>query len=220
MKILFVGKISDNHCEIALQQLKLQFPTCEINVYLSSRKIPIPKDLLDWEGDYIFSYLSQWVLPDDLLKKAKIAAINWHPAPPNYPGIGCTNFAMYKKETLFGITCHKMEAKVDSGQIIAVRRFVIAPSDTVFTITQKCYALIQVSFLEVIKLISENKGLPHSDEVWTRKPYTRRELNELCKLDFSMSEEEFRLRIKATTYKEPWAFIEFFGYKFYLNDPK
>ena len=39
---------------------------------------------------------------DDTLKKAK-NAINFHPAPPKYPGSGCYNFAIYNKDKKIGM---------------------------------------------------------------------------------------------------------------------
>ena len=39
-----------------------------------------------------------------------------------------------------------------------------------------------------------------SDLKWERKPYTRKELNDLCKLSKKMSDEEITKRVKATTF--------------------
>ena len=58
-------------------------------------RIPFPKEAKKWQGDYIISYLSRWIVPSYLLNNAKIASFNFHPASPEYPGIGCNNFALY-----------------------------------------------------------------------------------------------------------------------------
>jgi len=162
--------------------------------------------LQQWEGDLIISYLAQWILPDSILQKAGKAAINFHPGPPEYPGIGCTNFAVYNKEKEFGITCHHMLAKVDSGSIIAVRRFPVFENDTVYSITQRCYTEILHLFYKLISDVLTNQPLPQSSEIWKRKPYTRKQLNELCELKAGMDKDEIDLRIKATTYgTKVWA---------------
>lgn len=57
-----------------------------------------------------------------------------------------------------------------------------------------------------MECILQGRPLPASDEKWKRKPYTRKELNELCEIKPGMSDEEINRRIKATTYKTPWAF--------------
>jgi hypothetical protein len=54
----------------------------------------------------------------------------------------------------------------------------------------------------------QGKPLPLSQEKWTRKPYTRKQLNELCELTPDMSPEEKARRIRATTYGDKvWAYI-------------
>jgi hypothetical protein len=53
----------------------------------------------------------------------------------------------------------------------------------------------------------QGNQFPESSEDWTRKPYKRKELDELCELRDDMSEEEIQRRIKATTYGEKvWAY--------------
>jgi methionyl-tRNA formyltransferase len=204
LRVLFIGKADDHNSKIAGEHIRLHFE--EGTIVFSKRTEPFPGNLLEWEGDIIISYLSQWIIPGSLLEKAKSVAINFHPGPPEYPGIGCTNFAIYNKEHEFGITCHHMLAKVDTGGVIAVRRFPVWENDTVYSITQRCYTEILQLFYEMVDKISTRQELPVSRESWTRKPYTRKQLNELCELDPGMSREEMALRVKATTYGEKvWA---------------
>jgi methionyl-tRNA formyltransferase len=205
-RILFIGKADDFYSKIAAEHLHLHFPKAE--VVFSKRTEQLPENLYKWEGDIIISYLSQWIIPAQLLERANIAAINLHPGPPEYPGIGCTNFAIYNNEKQFGVTCHHMLAQVDSGSIIAVRRFPVRETDTVYSITQRCYTEILHLFFEIVDLLIEGKELPLSAEKWARKPYTRKQLNELCELTDEMSVEEKSRRIKATTYgTKVWAQI-------------
>ncbi len=57
-----------------------------------------------------------------------------------------------------------------------------------------------------------------SSEKWQRKPYTRKELNDLCLLTNDMDETEIKRRIAATTFgNKPWAYFELNGEKFYLK---
>jgi len=152
------------------------------------------------------------------LERAEKGAINWHPGPPEYPGIGCTNFAIYNNEKEFGITCHYMLAKVDTGKVVEVKRFKVLENDSVYSITQKCYSLILNSFYRIIEKISNEEPLPISDEDWKRKPFTRKELDSLSEIKPDMSKDEIERRIKATTYDKPWAFVEIKGKKFYYRD--
>ena len=207
LKILFIGKAGDPWSESAADLTRKHFPGARI--VFSRRSDPFPANLLEWEGDLLISYLSQWIIPAALLGKAGIAAINFHPGPPEYPGIGCTNFAIYNGEKEFGVTCHHMQAKVDTGSIIAVRRFPVAADDTVYTVTQNCYRAIGELYREMLTWFITHHSFPVSEENWTRKPFTRKQLNELCLLQPGMSAEEIALRLKATTYgTEIWAQVE------------
>jgi hypothetical protein len=52
----------------------------------------------------------------------------------------------------------------------------------VYGVTQHCYELIEEMFYEIMNCILQAKPLPLSEEKWKRKPYTRKELNELCEI--------------------------------------
>lgn len=152
-----------------------------------------------------------------MLESTGIAAINWHPGTPQYPGIGCTNFAIYNGESEFGITCHHMLAQVDAGNIIEVKRFPVKENDTVYSLTQKCYSLILPSFYRIVEKIFAHDPMPVSEEKWTRKPFTRKELDALTRITEDMEEEEIEKRIKATTFDRPWAFVEVKGKRLYYQ---
>jgi methionyl-tRNA formyltransferase len=216
MEIFFIGKKHDENAILAAAEVKKLFP--QAIILFGQRGDEFPQEYLSWKGDYLFSYLSPWIIPKVLLENTLKAAINWHPGPPEYPGIGCTNFAVYNEEKLYGITCHYMLPKVDTGRIIEVRRFSVTGDDGVFSITQKCYSLILDSFYGVIEKIKTNLPLPMSDESWKRRPYTRKELDDLTEITMEMSIEEIERRIKATTFDRPWAFISVKGKKFYFKE--
>lgn len=215
LNILFICKADDQFSAQAADFILLHYP--EATVIYSTRHEPFPEELYEWEGDIIISYLSQWIIPARMLEKASMASLNFHPGPPAYPGIGCTNFAIYHGADEFGITCHHMEAKVDTGAIVAVKRFPVFESDTVYAITQRCYSEILNLFYEIFYELMQGKPIPVSNEVWLRKPYLRKELNELCKLTPGMDLKEVERRIKATTYLQPWAYIEMGEEKFKLT---
>ncbi|MBC8342383.1 MAG: hypothetical protein H8E61_00195 [Bacteroidetes bacterium] len=191
----------------------MHFPENEI--LLGKRGDTFPEDAGWWKGDYIISYLSPWIIPEYLLNRAQVASINFHSGPPEYPGIGCTNFAIYNQESIYGVTCHYMAAKVDTGEIIAVKRFPLLKTDTVFSLTQKGYSYILTLFYEVASQIYFEHTLPSCGETWKRKPYKRTELNKLCKINQDMDAEEIKRRIKATSFPNaPGAYIEIEGMRF------
>jgi len=205
-RILFLGKKENEFTQQAA--VYLQENCAYSTVFVADRNEVLPDYVLQWEGDYIISFISSWILPAELLAKAKIAAINFHPGSPEYPGTGCTNFAIYNNESTYGVTCHHMQTSVDTGNIIRVTRFEVDKDETVFSITQKCYTHLLQQFIEIFKVIANGETLPIADETWKRKAYTRKDLNALCEIKIDMPEEEIERRIKASTYQKAWAFIK------------
>ncbi len=218
LKILFIGKADDQYSKVAGEFISLHFPDT-LAIY-GKRGESFPKEAADWRGDIIISYLSQWIIPDEVLKNAEVMAINFHPGPPEYPGIGCTNFAVYDGVEEYGVTCHHMLAKVDTGKIISVKRFPVYKTDSVFSITQRCYAIILNQCFEIFDCIIKEIPLPESTEQWTRKPFLRKELNRLCRITPEMPIDEINRRIRATNFVKHWAFMQVGDNIFKLVDEK
>jgi len=218
MSVLFLSKHKPFSKDAAhLIQLHME----DTEIIFGENTDPFPEHLYEKKFDYVISYVAPWIIPRKVLENAGIAAINLHPGPPGYPGIGCTNFAIYNGEKTFGITVHYMKEKVDSGDIIAVERFPIFENDTVHTLTQRCYIYIYTAFIKLFPFILKHQCMPRSGEDWARKPYTRRELNELCIIRPDMPEGEVRRRVRATTYPAmPGAYIELYGHHFDYNQGK
>lgn len=214
--VLLFGKIADPYCR---QVVSLAERETDLTFHVGTRHHAFPAESLTWHGDYLISYLSPWIIPTGLLQNATGAALNFHPGPPSYPGIGCTNFALYNDETSYGVTCHRMAPLVDTGEIVAVRRFPIFAHDTVQSLTERCHAAIFVLCSEMLALIVNGSRLPAAGETWARKPYRRSELDELCRVTLEMSHDEVRRRIRATTYPNmPGAFIEVAGARLPIRD--
>jgi methionyl-tRNA formyltransferase len=205
-RVLFLGKKENLFAERAAEFIRKHFK--EPVLFIGDRHDKLPEEVLNWRGDLLISFIGSWIIPDKVLQNASYAAINFHPGSPEYPGTGCTNFAIYNGEKEYGVTCHYMRATVDTGNIIAVKRFPLTEVDTVYGVTQQCYQLIETMFYEIMDCILQGNPLPSSAEQWKRKPYTRKELNELCYISPEMTKEEVERRIKATTYRWPWAFTK------------
>jgi methionyl-tRNA formyltransferase len=216
--VLFLGKEDDPDCTRALEYCEQAF---ESTTHCLGRwGEPLPETARTWKGDYIISYLSRWVVPSELLNRARRAAVNFHPASPDYPGIGCTNFALYENATEYGATCHHMAAQVDTGEIIAVRRFPVQPEDDVASLLKRTYENQIALFLEIAPLMAQGKALPSSAEKWTRPPFTRREFNELFKIKPGMRREEIARRVRAVSYGSFQPYIELEGYRFEYTPSK
>ena len=218
MKILFLAKAGDAFARNAADYLRQRVDDLTIHELALGDRFPLTEADAAW--DYVISYLCPLVVPRRVLDGARIAAINFHPGPPDYPGIGCTNFALYDGVASFGVTCHHMAPRVDTGAPIAVVRFPVSDVDTVHSLTQRCYVHIAQLFYEITDLILADKALPRCAESWTRPPILRAELDELCRITPELSAAEVERRVRATTYPgQPGPFVDLAGYRFrYVPD--
>ena len=81
--------------------------------------------------DYIFSFYYRFMIPEQILKCAKIAALNMHGSLlPKYRGRAPVNWAILHGETETGATLHVMEAKPDAGDIVGQAAVHIGPDET------------------------------------------------------------------------------------------
>jgi methionyl-tRNA formyltransferase len=216
--VLFLGKTEDPDCARALEYCQREF--FPVVHSLGRWGDALPENARNWEGDYIISYLSRWVVPDELLGRAHKAAVNFHPASPEYPGIGCNNFALYENAADYGVTCHHMVAKVDTGPIIAVKRFPIHATDDVASLLKRTYEHQIALFLEIAPLMAAGQDLPVSSETWTRRPFTRRQFNELLRITPDMSRDEVARRVRALSYGTYQPYVEIEGFRFEYKPEK
>ncbi|QJB56574.1 formyltransferase family protein [Pseudodesulfovibrio sp. zrk46] len=190
----------------------------DVDFFLGKLGDEYPEALLNDSYDMVVSWLSPWIVPAKTLSNTKQFNLNFHPAPPEYPGIGCFNFALYDEVEEYGVTGHVMEPRVDTGVIVGVSRFPVTEGDTVLSLSIKSYDAMLALFNQVLRQIAETGALPETDEKWTRAPFKRTELEALCVLDMEMSESEIHRRVRATTYPGmPGAYFEIGGMKFEYN---
>jgi len=196
-RLLFLGKTDDEYCSSAFDYCRNHFTAIG---FFGEWGDPFPDYAYNWRGDYIISYLSRWIVPPAILANASKAALNFHPAPPEYPGYGPVNWALYDGVSEYGVTCHHMANRVDSGPIIKVLRFGVFPDDTVSKLLARTHVWQIELFDQVMGGIVAGGELPEADEQWGGKTHTRRELDELATLTPAMDEAEILRRIRATTY--------------------
>lgn len=216
--LLFLGKADDGDCARALEFCQQQFSPVVHS--LGRWGDLLPEAVRAWQGDYIISYLSRWVVPAEVLGRARKAAVNFHPASPDYPGIGCNNFALYENATTYGVTCHHMAAHVDTGPIVAVRRFPVLPDDNVETLLRRTYENQIALFFEIAAVMARGGELPLSDETWRRRPFSRKEFNELFRITPDMAPDEIARRVRAVSYGAYQPYVELGGYRFEYIPPK
>lgn len=157
---------------------------------------PFPAAAADWSGDIILSYCSRWIVPQWLLDRASIA-LNFHPAPPEYPGIGGLNWALYEGRDTFGVTCHHMVRKVDAGPIVEVSRFPIFGADDVGSLFDRSHLALEALACKTIDRLACGAVLPSPNERWNPVTRSRAELDAMMDVPVGASDSEVARRRRA-----------------------
>ena len=174
-----------------------------------------------WSGDYIVSYRSSFILKQKLLNKARLAAINFHPASVDYPGSGSYSWALYNQAKEFGSTVHVMTEQIDSGPIVEQTRWPVYESDTLISLSQRAqYKLYQLfeSTIDgivthghdyILQKLKQNRHIK-----WQGKAKRFKDLDHLQKIDPTIEQEHLQRIIKATHVPEYPPYIELHGKRF------
>jgi methionyl-tRNA formyltransferase len=133
-------------------------------------------DLSNWHGDWIISFKSDLILPRAILERAKKGAINFHPSPPKYRGVGGYWWALHNGDDAFGVTCHNMNERIDHGEIITTESFPIWSGETVESLKHRA-AIHSLALLNAtLNDILAGKTLAPSGVQWEQHLYTSKEL--------------------------------------------
>ena len=117
-----------------------------------------------------------------------------------------------------------MEATPDTGKILAVDRFHIDPDlETVESLRNRTCSRMVLMLAEFLRSAPGYHAVEYRVDSpwdrrsvkWTRKPFTRADLDHLCELTPDMSAEHMHRVIRATTYPgKPGAVLKINGLEF------
>jgi len=173
--------------------------------------------LLEQRVDFLFNFLSPVILPAALLAGARKAAINFHPAPPEWPGIGSASFALFEDATQFGATAHVMTAQVDAGTILRVQRFPIAADDTCEHLFARSLDCSLELFRSLLADLAATGQVTPCGETWGRKAVTRKQFETWMTVAPTDPVELIRRKERALRHSRfPGPFMQVAGLRFEL----
>tara|TARA_B100000686_G_C16559659_1_gene847070 strand:- start:24 stop:740 length:717 start_codon:yes stop_codon:yes gene_type:complete len=221
--VLFFGRNKCKASEKILSHLKqCGFEVTHVKSKYRGEKLP--EDIGWWNGDFILCFRSLFFLPKFLLEKAKVAAINFHPAPPEYPGSGCINFALYDESDTYGVTAHIMNEKIDNGKILEVRRFPVHKNNNLPSLLERTHNELLNLCLDFISNLAEkgtsfieNKLQQSENIFWNGEARKMEELERLQIVNTNVEKSELEKIIRATYIKDCPPKIILHGYEFLLN---
>jgi len=186
--------------------------------------LPTLADFLQLEMvDIIVSVQYHQILKQKHIDKARQIAINLHIAPlPEYRGCNQFSFAILDKAEIFGTTIHKMETKIDAGDILFESRFAIPKncmvSDLYALSLEKTFFLFQKHLADIV---NENYvGTPQASFSGKRKSsfHKRSDIQNIKKIDLSWPQERIERHFRATyfpPFEPPYAIVD--GKKVFLS---
>jgi methionyl-tRNA formyltransferase len=153
--------------------------------------------------DYIISVQYHEILKQADIDKAQKLAMNLHMAPlPEYRGCNQFTFAILDNKKVFGTTLHKMDARIDHGDIIAEKRFDIPEHCWVHQLYELTYQASLDLFREQIALIlSGQYSLTPQQELEAQRGcslHYRTEINDVKHIDLAWDKEKIERHIRAT----------------------
>jgi methionyl-tRNA formyltransferase len=137
------------------------------------------------------------IVPSRVLAGVTREAVNFHPATPDWPGIGSASYALYRGDAEFGVTAHRMTATIDGGEIVRVARFPVERGDTCETLFDRALVRSVGVFRDVCEELAASGSLQPSGDRWARPAITRKEFERWMLLSPQDSREEVARKLRA-----------------------
>ena len=192
-----------------------------VREYAEDRGIPIVSldDILKFDNiDFIISVLCPKIIKQEVLDKAKIAAINIHTGPlPEYGGCYEAAWAIINEDKQFGVTLHLMTEDVDQGDIIEKRYFEISDTITGKELREKTLDYCFEVFKDNIRNILDNNFKVYPQNLKYNRIYSRDSLsNKEVDLEWPLKKIYNFVRALDFSPFEP-AYIKYKNKKIYLR---
>lgn len=203
------------------QEFNNQYDVLEL---AKKNKLPIFFSLDELpECDWLISVQYHEILKTKQIQKAKKMAINLHLAPlPEYRGCNQFSFAIFNQASTFGVTIHKMDNRIDHGDILFEKRFPIPKNcwvDELYKLSEKN---AQELFAEALPHIISGKYTAQSQTDLIAKRgsrlYYRKDIEQLKCIDLQQNQETIERQIRATSmpgFSPPYCIID--GKKIYFK---
>jgi methionyl-tRNA formyltransferase len=159
--------------------------------------------------DLILNVHSLYVINEGVLSAARIGAFNLHPGPlPQYAGLNAPSWAIYRGEKKHAVTLHKMEPRVDAGDIVFEECFDISDADTGLSVALRCVQLGIPLVLKLLELASEDpQKIPHRSQNLGERRYFGKRAPHDGKIPWDRSARQVFDFIRASDYApfhSPW----------------
>jgi methionyl-tRNA formyltransferase len=166
--------------------------------------------------DFLFSCYYRLLLKQPLLDLPTLGALNLHGSLlPRYRGRCPLNWVLIHGEPLTGVTLHYMEAKPDSGDLVAQAQVPITDEDTALTLAEKMTAAAGELMRRTYPLLRADAA-PRIPQDHRRATYFGGRQPEDGRIDWQQPARDIYNLIRAVTHPFPGAFTTWRGKKIWL----
>jgi methionyl-tRNA formyltransferase len=169
--------------------------------------------------DVVISFLFWNRIREPLISLGRVGCLNFHPAPlPDFRGVGGYNVAILEGLREWGVSCHFVDERLDTGDLIEVERFAIDPdAETALSLDVKSQERLLALFERVLGRVLAGAPLPREPQGEGRY-VSRRELEELRRV---RPGDDLPRKLRAFWYP-PWpgAVVEVDGRQLTLVDER
>lgn len=146
----------------------------------------------------LVAFITSVIVPADVLRHLGYGAYNFHPGPPDYPGLSPAQFALYESVRSFGATMHRMVERVDAGPIVAFGRFEVRDGSTLETIETGAFQQLARLFWDFSPLLAlQPEPLAVLPLAWGDSKSTRQSTEAMCTISPDIDVAELHRRVAA-----------------------
>lgn len=153
--------------------------------------------------DYLISVNYYSIIPKLILNKVKKISINLHMGPlPEYRGCNQFSFAIVNDAKEFGVTIHKIDSGIDTGDILFEKRFEIPEEIYVNDLYKMAeYYSCELFIQNISKVLYGDYSLISQGSISNRvsRTYYRKDINKLKIIDINWSSDKILKHIRATS---------------------
>jgi methionyl-tRNA formyltransferase len=116
--------------------------------------------------DLVVSFLFPRLIREPLISLGRVGCLNFHPAPlPDFRGVGGYNVALLEGVGEWGVSCHFVDERLDTGDLVEVERFAIDPdTHTAFSLDLESGERLVRLFGRVVDRLLAGAQLPREPQ--------------------------------------------------------
>ena len=141
------------------------------------------------------------ILPHEILGLPRLGCFNVHASLlPAYRGAAPIQWSLIRGETITGITIFRMDAGMDTGDILLTRSIAILPEETAGELRERLSSQAIPLVSEALEILLQGKAvfIPQDSSRATYAPVLKKEYG---RIDWGLAGEEIRNRLRGL---DPW----------------